>query len=718
MAADLATVEAAFLRADQAGDIEAATALAGEVRRLRITQQPAADPLVQKVQASVPGRVIQGMRDPIDAGAQFLAHAVPEGFTRAIDRPFRAMRESNSPLLQTIGETLFADPTAGATDKRLRETEAQYQAARQATAPRTLGGLVAGQQDTGTDWARFAGNVASPVNAAVAARLPVAALSTGWRMAGTGLGLGALGGLTTPVTEEKEQQDFGTTKSAQVGLGAVTGAVLTPVIGKTLQAVAPMVERAIVRLTGRGEITAARASLETDTILKQALQEIGQTVDDLPKAQYAMLRDQVNTALKAGKKLDPAAIMRKADFEAAGMKGTLGQITRDPMQWAREQNLRGVAGVGEPLTARLSGQDQTLSRQLAAYGKGASERVTAGEKLAASLRSTDESLRGNVTKLYGAARESAGKDLEVPLQGLAQDAAKVIEDFADKVPSAIRNKLDAYGVLAGKNQTKVFTFDEANKLLQSINDHVGADRATNTALGRLREAVKKAMLESGSDDAFAVARAAAAARFKLQDAVPALKAASEGSVAPDAFIRKFVLSGNAAEVKGLAKMLQQTHPEAYQEARAQLGAQLQRAAFGENLAGDKTLAAERLSKALRDIGTEKLSAFFNQAEIEAMRRTARLGAYIHSVPSAAAPNTSNTGAAVANLAVNNFPGVSKTAALAKALVSPIINARAVNRAMAAEIPQQAAKASPEAIRRAQLAAALAGLAGGQAVAPR
>ena len=33
--ADLAQVEAAFLKADAAGDTEAATALAGEVRRLR-----------------------------------------------------------------------------------------------------------------------------------------------------------------------------------------------------------------------------------------------------------------------------------------------------------------------------------------------------------------------------------------------------------------------------------------------------------------------------------------------------------------------------------------------------------------------------------------------------------------------------------------------------------------------------------------------------------
>ena len=34
---------------------------------------------MQRIQASVPGRVEQGMRDPIDAAAQLLAHASPNG---------------------------------------------------------------------------------------------------------------------------------------------------------------------------------------------------------------------------------------------------------------------------------------------------------------------------------------------------------------------------------------------------------------------------------------------------------------------------------------------------------------------------------------------------------------------------------------------------------------------------------------------------------------
>jgi hypothetical protein len=673
--------------------------------------------LMQKVQSSAPLRIIQGLRDPIDAGAQFLSNVIPEGVTDALDYFPKKLRESDNPTISGLANAYLADPRPEAINRQLRETEQQYQESRQATAPKTLSGQITGVNDPGADMGRFFGNVTSPVNAVFAAATPVKALTTVPRMVGTGTLLGTAGGALTPVTNENEQKDFGTTKAIQMGMGGTTGAVLTPVFGKVIQAAAPSVERFINNLTGKTEITLSRASLETDRILKQALDDVGHTIDDIPKAQYEALRQQVNDSLRGGKKLDAAALMRKQDFNELGIPSTLGQITRDPTQFARERNLRGVSGVGDPLMQRFDLQNQGLQRGIGAYSKNASENFTAGEKLAAALRGKDETMRKGVTAAYTEARNSSGKELNIPAQGLAQDAAQIIEDFADKVPSAIRNKLDSYGMLSGGNQTKVFTFSEAEKLLQSINEHVGADRATNTALGRLRDSVKKSILESGGDDVFSPARSAAAERFKLQDAVPALKAVVDGKASPDSFIRKFVINGNTVEVKTLAKLLRETSPEAYQEARAQVGAHIQRAAFGENVTADKLISPERLAKALRDMGTEKLSAFFEPAEIAAMKRMSRVGAYINTTPSAAAVNTSGTAAAAMNLA-GQVPGISSTAAVVKAIGMPILKNRAVNNAMASNVPEFAAQASPEFIRRARLAAALAGVGAGGAVAPR
>jgi hypothetical protein len=85
------------------------------------------------------------------------------------------------------------------------------------------------------------------------------------------------------------------------------------------------------------------------------------------------LRAQAQHALSQNQVLDTAAALRKADFEALGQQPLLGQITRDPMQFAREKNLRGIAGAGEPIAARLAGQTEGLSRTLGGFAHGADE---------------------------------------------------------------------------------------------------------------------------------------------------------------------------------------------------------------------------------------------------------------------------------------------------------------------------------------------------------
>jgi len=126
---------------------------------------------------------------------------------------------------------------------------------------------------------------------------------------------------------------------------------------------------------------------------------------------------------------------------------------------------------------------------------GASNPYQAGSRLTASLKNTDETLRRHVSGLYGEARQSAGKDLDVPLTGLAQDYADVLSDFGDKIPAAIRSKFAALGLdpLSPSNQKKLFTLEDADKLSKLLNEHVGIDGGTNTALGKLRGALRSAV---------------------------------------------------------------------------------------------------------------------------------------------------------------------------------------------------------------------------------
>ena len=551
----------------------------------------------------------------------------------------------------------------------------------------------AGVGSEGFDWMRMGGNVVSPVNLMLARAVPLSGADKLRTLAAKGSGIGAAGGVLQPVTDT--ETPYWETKAQQAGMGTVAGAVLTPALAKF--------GNALVRRIGTpdAEVAGARASVHADKAIKDALADVGQTIDDIPADQLSSLRQQVVEAMKSGKKLDAAAALRKADFDSVGIKPTLGQVTRDATQFARERNLRGVENVGEPLMQRFAAQDKALTSGLGKYAQGADDSFAAGEKLVASLKSTDKSLADRVNALYAQARQSAGKDLDVPLQGLAQDYADVVNRFGDKVPSGVMNQFRALGLdpAMPSNQKQVFTIENANKLLKVINDNVGSDKPTNTALSELRNAVKNSVLSADPKGGpFAPAVKAAASRFKLHDAVPALKAAANGDIAPDDFVRRFIINGKANDVQGMAKVLKTMDAESFKQARSQIGAHLQRAAFGENIAGDKAFSQERFNKVLRELGQAKLSAFFSPEELFHITRLGRVGAYIHSQPTASPVNSSNTAGAMMNL-LQRLPGVSPAVSLANSARNSVNNASAVRSGLRGEVPITATDLTPEQVNR-------------------
>jgi hypothetical protein len=619
----------------------------------------------QKVQSSFLGRIYKGMKDPIDAGAQLLTHILPQP---VVD----AGNAANNWLAENTG--LVTKLPEGGVDQALAQDEKQYQESRQATAPPSLSGLVTGKNDPGFDAARLVGNVLSPANLAIAARAPITAATVGG-MAKQGALMGAIGGSLTPDTSGGSDGYWGD-KAIQAGGGAVGGAVLTPIIGKVVSAVLPKVSAFL----SSPEVTGARASAMTDQSISDALSSMNLSVENLPNGTMEQIRQQVIASLKAGKQVDPAALLRQADFKALDIPATQGQITRDATQFAKERNLRAVPNAGEPLLNLFERQNQSLANAVANFGgKNAVEGQQAGSALVGSLAKTDESLRQGVSAAYKAGSESTGKVAELPLQGLAQDYAKTVEDFADKVPSGIKNRFESYG-LSGGTQTKLYTVDEADKLLKLINSHVGNDPATNTALGQLRTAVKASITDAPAEDVFQPGRTLAAQRFKLQEAIPALEASANGSASADKFVSRYIINGETGDVQRLADLLKTTDPTAFQQARSQIGAQLQRAAFGENAAGDKVFSPERYAKALRDLGTDKLKAFYTPAEIEKINATARVGAYINSTP-AAAPVLGNPNMFWAGHAIDMIPGGSKVMGVAKQLGAALDRSSTVNAAI-------------------------------------
>lgn len=622
--------------------------------RARLEAEQATKPTTrQQVQASLPMRVLQGARDPLDAGAQLL----PRGA--------EFLTSAGGFFPNPVSE--FFGKEAQSVDQGISENEAQYEAARKATG-----------QD-GIDAGRFAGNVFSPANAAIAARLP-AAVSTGGRIA-TGAALGAAGGALSPVNTQNNP-DFAGTKAGQMLIGGATGGVFTPIAGKIGDKFASYI---------------ANKRIPSDLVIQRSFSEIakdmGMDESAMTQGQKTALMSEIRNAIQANIGKDPAAALRKRDFEIEGMPFLLGQATRDPLQFAAEKNL---SQGNTEITALLQQQGAQLRNNIGKYGAGALPEQQAGPTLINALRNYSEKLGEGVKGAYTIARNSAGKDAEIPMGGLANDFNIVLDNFGDKIPSGVINQFKKYGILEGGDitQRKVFTIEEADKLLKVINANQSSDKATNAALTALRGAVKKAVTEdSGADDVFAGARKLAADKFRLQDAVPALEASASGSANPDTFVTNFIVSKNAqtSQVQQMAKILREQNPEAFSEAKAQVGAYLQRQALGENLAGDKAVRPEMYAKALRQFGEEKLAAFFTPNEIASMQRTARIAAYIDSVPNASRPNTSGNWQAISSIS-QQFPGAPMALALAGALRSTVSKQFDANRALSGKLP---ANPSPE-----------------------
>jgi len=157
-------------------------------------------------------RVMRGMRDPIDAGAQMLTNALPAGVVNAGNR-------FNNWLADKTG--LVARLPAGGVNQQIAQSEAEYQQSRKAVG-----------QD-GADWARMGGNLITTLPVGMAAP---ASAGLGARMA-YGAATGAAGGALQPVTNGGD--NFWSEKGNQTATGAAVGGALAPIAGAVGRVISP-----------------------------------------------------------------------------------------------------------------------------------------------------------------------------------------------------------------------------------------------------------------------------------------------------------------------------------------------------------------------------------------------------------------------------------------------------------------------------------------------
>lgn len=634
----------------------------------------------QKLLSSLPMRLAKGGKDPIDGSAQLLQRVLPDGVVNAVNKAADFVG----------GEGTFAGDVLGIkgmTPKQMtadiKASDTEYEAARKAN----------GQ--TGFDGARFTGNVISPVNAAAGRVLPGGKAGDSLKLlTGKGVVAGAAGAASQPVMSD----NFLGEKAGQIGLGAVAGGVLTPVLSKAAESVAKLVRSTLqsgaVTKTPEAIAYEIKATLARDDI------DVGQ----IPKRVMDQLTQEVNQAMRAGQEVNASALLRKLDFDRVGVQPMLGQLTRDPTQFTKELNLRGVEGAGKPITNRLNEQAAKISSKFRQASAGAQNPYEAGRGLIETLQAKDAELTGGVRAAYKAFKDSTGKDLEVPLQGLAQDYAKTLRDFGATIPGAVRGQFEELGLLTGK-QTKLLSIDDAESLIKTINKNYNpADRAQATALNELRGHIQKAITEvsdTGAGDAAKLAqaaRSAAAKRFSTIDSTPALKAAINAAE-PDDFVKKFVINGKVREINALAELVGSDGQKTMQQ---QMMKYLETKAFGVNAAGDGAGRQDSFNTELNNIGRNKLAALFGPEQTDDLFAVGRVMAYIQQQPAGSAVNNSNTGAMVASM-LGRIGGTIKGAPyINDFIVKPVGAFRdraATTNALAAALPKQAAQLDAETVNK-------------------
>lgn len=663
----------------------------------------------EKLLASAPMRLAKGGKDPIDGAAQLLQRVLPESWVNTVNQAADAIG----------GEGTFAGDVLGIkgmTPQQLtddiRSSDAEYEAARKATG-----------QD-GWDVARFTGNVVSPVNAALGrvVPLPRAGMSVP-KLATTGAKAGAVGAATQPVMSD----DYWENKAGQVTLGGLGGAVMAPVLTKASESVARLVREKL----RNGAITKTPEGIELE--IKASLARDDIDVGQIPKIVMQKLTNEVKQAMSAGQEIDAPSLLRKMDFDRVGVKPMLGQVTRDPTQYTRELNLRGVQGVGEPIANRLSEQQATIAGKFRRATAGTKNPYEAGQTLVEALQSKDKAMSSGVRAAYDAFRDSTGKELPVPLQGLKTGWKEVVSEFDDHIPGAVRKKFEAVlsppkaphshgkapapkslqilgpdgsvlSDLTEKAAQRTLSIDDAEKLIKTINNNYDPmNKPQALALDRLRKHVQEAVIgatETGEGMEAATlanfARDKARERFSAIDASPALKAAINRAE-PDDFVKKYVLNGKVREINKLAELL---GPEGQKTMQQQMLKHLENKAFGANAAGDGGGRQASFNEELNTIGKNKLEALLGPDATDDLFALGRVMAYIQQRPAGSAVNESGTGAMVASLLAKIGGKVKGAPYINDFIVKPVQSFQErgqVTNALAAKLPEAATPLPPETV---------------------
>ena len=443
------------------------------------------------------GRFMQGLTDLPTGLGQAAEHVA--------ETPINWLRQGIRGALNSAGfsdaASLFPNVSTDQYDQIVRQREQGYQQAR----------AVNGQ--TGIDWWRLGGEAADPIN------------YLGGGAAGTAAGrigqAAAQGAAVSAAQPSLTPGSFWWDKAK----GAATGAVAGAGIGSIVEGAMPALRAGTNWVKSTVGPTAAANSPAADQVVKAALQSQGVDPASMDLNMLGGMRQDVQSALEHDAEPSAVAIVNRARAESLPVPIRLmrGQATGDPAAFSTEQNLRGITGVGEPITERLQQQNAGFIQNLDLLGaKDAPDTVSTSQQMAAKTQSFWDDLQASKEQLYGDVRNSQGQSaamdqftavkniraaLDTPQASHAYDTLpthiqKTISDLEDgklELTVAQMQQLDkSWGQDArGADGSIAHTINTARHILSDapIQDTIGDEAAQAYKLAKQAHAQQMSLVE-------------------------------------------------------------------------------------------------------------------------------------------------------------------------------------------------------------------------------
>lgn len=501
----------------------------------------------------------------------------------------------------------------------------------------------------GTDLSKLGGEITGTVPVMMGG----GTMGAGAKGAAKFMGKEAVLGATSGAIREADNAKHRAQNMALEGIGGAVGGVA----GEKL--VAPVTRKVGSTIARRAANKSGATARSAEKLVDDAIKKTKIKVPPVARTQMVKEAEQF---LKKGKAVDGPAFVRKNLLDRYGIKGTQGQITRDPSVWTDEHELA-KRGPNNPLNNTHIENHQQLDELMQGLvrdtGAAPTDSYTRISSTFETLKGADEVAQNKVGELYDKAKSLSGNDAQLNHLRFINNATKDLED--NMLGSFVKG--DTMKALKGMfdDPDFVLTHGKSEELIKVINARLRAttDGNERMALGIIKDNLSKEVDRSidemtglighgqsdggltAAKDAWSEARNAARQRFETLKKTPMLKAATEG-MEPDKALNKYVLNGNAADIVRTVDVLRST-PGGDQAIADMQGAVIEHFLGKATGANNGAFSPDGLNRAINSFGDQRLRALFTPEQIARLNDVRQVADILVQQPLGAHVNHSNTG---------------------------------------------------------------------------